>query len=95
MKYFLPDASDLVDPTFDFTKETRSPTRVRQRDDLYVHEVFESPPINGYLVSKAIVDGSGGGAGRYTLAQRQRLYREGVRRFLRQQSQRLPSGVTR
>jgi len=83
MKYFLPDASDLVDPTFDFVKETRSPTRVRQRDDLYVHEIFDAAPINGYLVSKAIVDGSGGGAGRYTLAQRQRLYREGVRCFLR------------
>ena len=36
------------------------------------------------LVSKAIVDGTGSGvSGRYTLGQRHRFYREGVRGFLR------------
>src|SRR5262249_12607381 len=39
---------------------------------------------DGMLVSKAIVDGTGGEAGsRYTLAQRHRLPREGVRSFFR------------
>ena len=39
--------------------------------------------IDGLLVSKAIVDGRPGAAGKYTLAQRHRLYRAGVRRFFR------------
>src|SRR5262249_44005794 len=43
-----------------------------------------TPPYDGMLVSKGIVDGTGGEAGsRYTLAQRHRLLREGVRSFFR------------
>jgi hypothetical protein len=34
-------------------------------------------------VSKAIVDGTGTDGGRYAIAQRQRLLREGVRTFFR------------
>lgn len=84
MKFFFPDAQDLVDPSFDFHAETRSETRVRQRDDQYPHEIFSTPPYDGMLVSKAIVDGTGAEAGsRYTLAQRHRLLREGVRTFFR------------
>lgn len=83
MKYFLPDSQDLVDPSFDFATETRSESRVRQRDDIYAHELFGKAPYDGVLVSKAIVDGSGGGLGRYTIAQRHRLLRIGVREFFR------------
>jgi hypothetical protein len=84
MKFFFPDSQDLVDPSFDFQTETRSETRIRQRDDQYPHEIFSTPPYDGMLVSKAIVDGTGGDAGsRYTLAQRHRLLREGVRAFFR------------
>src|SRR6266576_2386057 len=83
MKFFFPDSLDMVDPSFDFEAETRSPTRVRQRDDVYAHEVFGRPPYDGLLVSKAIVDGTSASNGRYTLAQRHRLLREGVRRFFR------------
>ena len=83
MKFFFPDSQDQVDPTFDFTTEERSALRVRQRDDLYIHEVLRKRAIDGLLVSKAIVDGVPGASGKYTLAQRHRLYREGVRRFFR------------
>jgi len=83
MKYFLPDAQDLVDPSFDFTRETRSPDRIRQRDDLYAHEVFSTPAYDGVLLSKGIVDSIGGGAGRYAQAQRLRLLREGAKDFFR------------
>ena len=84
MKFFFPDSQDLVDPSFDFRTEKRSETRVRQRDDQYPHEVFSAPPYDGMLVSKAIVEGTGAEAGsRYTLAQRHRLLREGVRSFFR------------
>ena len=57
--------------------------RLRHRDDLYAHELFSSGVSDGLLVSKGIVDGIGGVGGRYTLAQRQRLLRSGVREFLR------------
>ncbi len=83
MKFFFPDSQDLVDPSFDFTTEKRSETRIRQRDDLYAHEVFNRPPYDGMLVSKAIVEGVGGNTGRYTLGQQRRFSVEGAREFLR------------
>ncbi|MEU7850424.1 tRNA-guanine transglycosylase DpdA [Micromonospora parva] len=84
MKFFFPDSQDQVDPTFDFQTEERDPFRVRQRDDLYAHEVLKPPPFNGLLVSKAIVDGTAGSStGKYTLPQRHRLYRQGAREFFR------------
>jgi hypothetical protein len=84
MRFFFPDSQDQVDPGFEFITEERDPLRVRQRDDLYAHEVLDPPPFHGLLVSKSIVDGySDGSAGKYTGAQRRRLYREGARRFFR------------
>ncbi len=84
MRFFFPDSQDQVDPGFDFVTEERDPYRVRQRDDLYAHEVLDPPPFHGLLVSKAIVDGySDGSAGKYTAAQRLRLYREHARKFFR------------
>lgn len=83
MKFFLPDAQDLVDPGFDFDRERYSSDRVRQRDDLYAHEVFRTRAFDGLLVSKGIVDGVGGSGGRYSLGQRHRLLRNGVREFFR------------
>lgn len=83
MKFFFADSLDLVDPTFDFQTETRSEVRVRQRDDAYPHEILSPPPYDGILVSKAIVDGHGDRGGKYTVAQRHRFLRSGVRSFFR------------
>jgi hypothetical protein len=83
VKFFFPDSQDLVDPSFDFVTEQRSPDRIRQRDDIYAHEVFSARPYDGLLVSKGIVDGVGVGGGKYTIAQRQRLLRVGAREFFR------------
>src|SRR4051812_36147911 len=83
MKFFFPGSQDLVDPSFNFVTELRSRTRLRHRDDVYAHEVFSDVPYDGLLVSKGIVDGFGPGSGRYTLAQRHRLLRVGVREFFR------------
>lgn len=83
MKFFFPDSQDLVDPSFDFVTEKRREDRVRQRDDLYAHEIFDKPPYDGMLVSKAIVEGAGGSAGRYTLGQQRRFFVQGVREFMR------------
>ena len=83
MRFYFPDSQDQIDPSFDFVTEERSIYRVRQRDDHYAHEALHTPPFDGLLVSKAIVDGLPGAAGKYTVAQRQRLYRVGVRAFFR------------
>lgn len=83
MRFYFPDSQDQIDPSFDFETEERSPFRIRQRDDLYAHEVLDPVPYTGMLISKAMVDGVAGGAGRYSAQQRQRLYRVGIREFFR------------
>ena len=83
MRFFFPDSQDLVDPSFDFERESRSADRIRQRDDQYAHEVFAAPPHDGLLVSKGIVDGSATTGGRYTMSQRERLKRRGAPEFFR------------
>lgn len=83
MKFFFPDSQDQIDPAFDFITEEKKAFRIRQRDDLYAHEALEEPPFDGLLVSKAIVDGTMSGTGKYTVAQRHRLYREGAEQFFR------------
>lgn len=94
MKFFFPDSQDVVDPSFDFEAETRAEFRVRQRDDLYLQEVFKEAPFDGLLVSMGIVESiAGTGAGRYTMAQRHRLRRVGAREFFRLPS-RSDSGST-
>lgn len=83
MKYFFPDSQDQIDQEFNFVTEEKGAFRVRQRDDLYAHEALHEPPFQGLLVSKAIVDGTAQGAGKYTVAQRHRLYRQQARSFFR------------
>lgn len=83
MRFYFPDSQDQIDPNFDFTSETHPPFHVRQRDDLYAHEALRERAFTGILVSKTIVDGLPGAAGRYTLAHRHRLYRIGAHRFFR------------
>ena len=83
MEFYFPDSQDQVDPSFDFETEQRSIYRVRQRDDRYAHEVIDPPPYHGLLISKPIVDGHPGAGAKYTEAQRNRLYREGAKRFFR------------
>ncbi len=83
MKFYFPDSQDQISPTYDFIHDEHSPLRVRQRDDRYAHEVLRVPAYDGILVSKAMVDGSVKGVGKYSMPQRQRLYRLGVRGFFR------------
>jgi hypothetical protein len=83
MKFYFPDSQDQVSPSYDFIHDEHSPLRVRQRDDRYAHEVLTMRPYDGLLVSKAIVDGSAREVGKYSMPQRQRLYRLGVRAFFR------------
>jgi hypothetical protein len=90
VNFFFPDAQDLVDPNFDFVTEMWSENRIRQRDDLYAHEIFETPAFDGLLVSKGIVDGFGETGSRYSIGQRHRLLRNGAREFFRLRAAKYP-----
>jgi hypothetical protein len=84
MKFFFPDAHDLVDPTFDFKTERRTFGGSRQQAQLYAHELLDQPPYDGMLLSKAMVDSDTPTKGvRYSFTQVQRLKRNGIREFLR------------
>lgn len=88
MKFFFPDAQDMIYPEYDFLHDEYPAHRVRQRDDRYAHEVLEPVPYDGMLISKAIIDGVGNAVGKYSQAQRDRLYRRGGKSFFR-----LPDGL--
>ncbi|MCX4666513.1 tRNA-guanine transglycosylase DpdA [Streptomyces sp. NBC_01381] len=81
MKFYFPDSQDQIYPRYDFINDEYPDERVRQRDDLYAHQAVKPAPYDGILVSKAIVDGSVKGAGKYSAPQRVRLYRDGVKKF--------------
>lgn len=57
LKYFIPDWKDRVDPEFDFQSDVYSPNRDLS-EDRYAHEIFSTPPYDGILVSRAIVEKS-------------------------------------
>ena len=82
MRFFYPDSLDLVDPDYDLQAEQHPPHRVRQRTDMYAHELLDRAPYDGLLVSKSIVSASRG-RGRYSEPQRQRFLRTGAHRFFR------------
>ncbi len=75
MRFYFPDSQDQIDPNFDWVEEEHPLHHVRQRDDLYAHEALREPASSGLLVSMGIE--------RYTIAQRHRLRRLGVREFFR------------
>lgn len=83
MKFYFPDAQDMIYPGYDFINDEYPAHRVRQRDDRYAHEVLDPIPYDGMLISKAIIDGVGDAVGKYSQAQRDRLYRRGGKSFFR------------
>jgi hypothetical protein len=82
MKFIFSDSLDMVDPAFDFIEDRSAPNRRPYWDDAYPHELFENPPYDGMLVSKAIV-GDYRVKGKYNESQAMRFYRIGVREYLR------------
>lgn len=86
MKFFFPDSGDVIDPFFNFETEKHLDSRIPKRDDIYIHEAFSKPPVDGYLISKSTVDGTNTKSAKFSLAQRQRLFRRGVREYFRLKS---------
>lgn len=92
MKFFFPDSQDHVDPTFDFATDLPDADRGVQVTDQYAHEALGAPPYDGMLLSKSIVDGIAGRAGKFTTPQRHRLRRNGVHAFFRLEKLRAADG---
>jgi queuine/archaeosine tRNA-ribosyltransferase len=55
MKYFIPEWDDLVDPKYDFKTDTLTLNRDTLRDDIYAHQIYETPNYDGILVSKTVI----------------------------------------
>jgi hypothetical protein len=77
MKFIYADSLDLVDPNYDFMTDRNGPGRKPYWGDVYPHEILDTPPYAGILVSRGIVDE------KYTEAQAMRFRRSGARTFLR------------
>lgn len=58
LRYFIPDWDDRVDPGYDFQTDTHTPGRNPYRDDRYAHEIYATPPYDGVLLSRAVIDAS-------------------------------------
>src|ERR1700761_5975684 len=82
MKFIFADSLDTVDPGYNFLTDRYASSRAMHWDDQYPHELMETPPYDGVLVSRAVVGDQRSG-GKYTPAQAMRFRREGARRFLR------------
>lgn len=82
MKFIFADSLDMVDPGYDFIADRNAPGRKPYWDDLYPHEILETPPYDGILVSRGIV-GSPWIKGKYTPGQAMRFRQVGARQFLR------------
>ena len=52
MKFLYADSIDTVDPNYDFIEERSKPNRDIYWDDQYPHEILETAPYDGLLVSR-------------------------------------------
>jgi hypothetical protein len=82
MKFYFADSLDYVDPGYDFIRDETTLGRQPYWDDQYPHEILDSAPYDGILVSRATV-GDDLTTGHYTESQAMRFRRDGARRFLR------------
>jgi hypothetical protein len=86
VKFLYSDTQDYIDPGYDFINDRNAPGRKRYWDDRYAHEIMDTAPYDGLLVSMSAVKQTIGGVasgGRYTAAEAQRFLRDGARKFLR------------
>lgn len=86
MKFLYSDTQDYVDPGYDFLNDRSAPGRERYWNDVYAHEILDSPPYDGLLVAMSAVRQAKGVAAskvRYSTAEEQRMLRVGARKFLR------------
>ena len=57
VQYYMPEYDDLVDPKYDFLTDSYNKNRDSYFDQVYAHEIYDSPNYDGLLVSKVIIEG--------------------------------------
>lgn len=75
VRFFIPDVDDLVDPDFDFINEVHSGDIGDWCNQVYAHQMFDTPNSDGILISKCVAESSA--------KKKERINRMGVHRFLR------------
>ncbi|MEZ4527721.1 MAG: tRNA-guanine transglycosylase DpdA [Desulfobacterales bacterium] len=76
MRYFIPEWDDLVNPAYDFLTDSHPHgTGDAYEYAHYAHEIYESPPYDGILISKIIVEAK--------KSKKALLEKIGVHRYLR------------
>ena len=88
MKFLYSDTKDFIDPDYDFIDDSSAPGR-KISDDKYAHEIMDTEPYDGLLVAMSGLMRSSNGAeskARYKPSQTQEVLREGIRKFLRYDS---------
>lgn len=89
MRYFFPDAHELVDPGYNFARKHDPPRGIGQQEGRYAHELIDPAPYDGILLSRGVIQGKGSDSdgrfrdAKYKLSEQQRLYRTGAREFFR------------
>lgn len=57
--FFVPDWDDLVNPEYDFSKDVHPQNQFNPYEHgVYAHELYDVPPYDGILVSRAVLDES-------------------------------------
>lgn len=57
--FFVPDWDDLVNPDYDFERDTHPQGQFDPFDHgVYAHEIYPNAPYDGILISRAVIDGS-------------------------------------
>jgi len=74
-RYFIPDWDDRVDPDYDFTLERHWGGRGNWNNEVYAHQMLETPAYDGLLVSRVVIDGS--------KSKREVIAKHGVHKHLR------------
>lgn len=56
MRFFIPDWDDLVDPGYNFERDTPTPGKQKYHDEIYAHQIYQKPNYDGLLFSKSTVE---------------------------------------
>lgn len=56
LQYYIPDWDDRVDPGYSFLTDEHTPGRHPYRDDHYAHQIYNPPPYDGVLLSRAVIE---------------------------------------
>ena len=58
LQYFIPEWDDLVDPNYDFDKDSHSGGTGDWTNQVYAHQLYGEPSYDGLLVSRAVAQKS-------------------------------------